>query len=112
EIIIKATDNGNPKKSSQQQLTLTVSVGNNAPVIESQPAEEVNVGDLYEYNIRTRDPDGNDVKVTASGESDSKLPEWLSFSTGSDGTATLTGTPAPDDKGTLPITITATDNGQ
>ncbi|SHG54434.1 Putative Ig domain-containing protein [Fodinibius roseus] len=112
EIIIKATDNGNPKKSSQQQFTLTVSVGNNAPVIESQPAEEVNVGDLYEYNIRTRDPDGNDVTITASGESGSKLPGWLSFSTGDDGTAALTGTPTPDDKGTLPIIITATDNGQ
>jgi hypothetical protein len=112
EIIIKATDNGNPKKSSQQQFTLTVSVGNNAPVIESQPTEEVNSGSLYEYNIRTREPDGDDVTITATAGSGSDLPGWLSFSTSGDGKGTLTGTPTPDDKGVLPITITATDNGQ
>src|SRR5699024_11952222 len=66
EIIIKATDNGQPQKSSQQQFTLAVSVGNVRPIFESQPVEEVNVNEHYSYAVRSRDPDEDKLNLTAS----------------------------------------------
>lgn len=112
EVIIKATDDGKPKKSSQQQFTLKVSVGNTAPVFQSQPNEEVNVDELYEYTVRTNDPEGDNITLSVLGANGSDLPSWLSFNDSGDGKGKLSGTPTPEDKGLTRVVIKATDDGQ
>lgn len=112
EIIIKATDKGEPQKSSQQQFTLVVSVGNASPIFESQPVEVVNVDELYEYTVRTSDPDGDNITLSATGSDGADLPGWLNFTDSEGGEGKLTGTPTPDDKGVTRVVINATDDGQ
>src|SRR5699024_9973301 len=80
DIIIKATDNGKPQKSSQQQFTLVVSVGNVRPIFESQPVEEVNVDEHYSYAVRSREHYEDKLNLTASQSGGKELPGWLSFS--------------------------------
>lgn len=110
-VIIKAVDNGDPPKSSQQQFTLNVSIGNEAPVFNTDPVKEVNVGEPYKYDIKATDPDGDDLSIEAQTADGSELPDWLTFKT--DGAeATLSGIPSPEDKGTVVIKLLAIDDGE
>jgi gliding motility-associated-like protein len=59
----------------------------------------------YVYDITAVDNDaGDNLTITASG-----LPAWLTLTDNGDGTATLSGTPAVKDAGTVDIVLTVTD---
>ncbi|MFO7791089.1 MAG: S8 family serine peptidase [Bacteroidota bacterium] len=60
------------------------------PFFTSSPVTEVTMGETYEYNIETEDPEGLPVTITGN-----TVPGWLTLTDNGDGTAVLTGT-APD----------------
>ena len=85
-------------------FTVTVDNVNDAPTFTSTPVTEASEGNLYTYNIVVEDIDLDAVAITGTG-----VPAWLTLTDNGDGTATLTGTPAAGDVGTVNITLTAND---
>jgi uncharacterized repeat protein (TIGR03806 family) len=75
---------------------------NEPPVISGSPAENVLIGDAYEFIPTASDPDGDALTFSVGG-----LPDWLTFD-GSDGR--LFGAPAETDEGFFDdIVITVSD---
>jgi len=85
-------------------FTVTVDDVNDAPSFTSSPVTAASVGNLYTYNIVVEDIDLDTIAITGTG-----VPGWLTLTDNGDGTATLTGTPAAGDVGTVNITLSAND---
>jgi uncharacterized repeat protein (TIGR01451 family) len=76
-----------------------------APRFTSTPVPTATSNVVYIYNITTTDPDGPGlIAITAP-----VLPSWLVLVDNGDGTATLSGTPGPPDRGIHDVTLEATD---
>ncbi|MBF2067245.1 MAG: putative Ig domain-containing protein [Calothrix sp. C42_A2020_038] len=91
-----------------QEFIIRVTNVNEAPIFTSTPANtNISAGSTFTYNITTTDPDALDTRsITATS-----LPSWLTLTNGSNGTATLTGTPNDSHNGLFNIALTATDAG-
>ncbi|MEA3447795.1 MAG: S8 family serine peptidase, partial [Bacteroidota bacterium] len=60
------------------------------PYFTSSPVLEITMGEIYEYNIETEDPEGLPLSITGV-----TIPSWLTLTDNGDGTALLSDT-APD----------------
>lgn len=89
-----------------QAFTIDVQNVNDLPVITSVPSDTVDEDVLYSYMLTVEDPDVSDaITMTAT-----TLPGWMTLNwTPGARTATLTGTPANDNTGANPISITISD---
>lgn len=84
----------------------TTPSSNRAPNFTSTPITTANVASSYNYAVVTSDPDGNGLTLTAP-----TLPAWLTFTPGTNGAGTLSGTPSPGDAGPHAVVLRVTDNG-
>ena len=75
-----------------------------APSFTSTPVTDATVGAAYTYEITVTDPQSDPVTITAP-----TLPAWLTLTDNTDGTATLSGTPASGDVGDHPVSLEASD---
>lgn len=80
--------------------------GDETPTVSftSTPATGIMAGELYTYNVTTTGGNGNPINITCT-----QKPEWLSFTGGTNGSATLSGTPSESDEGVHSILLSATD---
>ncbi len=92
EITFTLTDGS---LTSTQVITFYAVNVNDDPVITSTPTLTVNEDELYEYVFEVEDVDIDDILTLTA----LKKPDWLTFTQGTDTTATLTGTPLNDDSG-------------
>jgi hypothetical protein len=102
---VQATDDRGGTSSSDP-LTLTIRE-NGAPLFTSEPPTEAVEGELYVYAVEAQDPDldfGDVLAFTAL-----EKPEWLEFEDHTDGTATLSGTPAFGDTGSASVLLQVAD---
>lgn len=91
--------------SDTATVSITVTGVNDPPAFTSSEVTTVAEDSPYTHNITTSDPDtGASITIT-----DTTAPAWLSFTDNTDGTASLTGTPANADVGTHSIVLTASD---
>jgi hypothetical protein len=98
--------------TATQEFTITVAAAagaeNNAPSFTSTPGEAATAGTAYSYSITTADPDEADTRTITSTAA---LPAWLTLTDNGDGTATLAGTPAAADVGSVPVALQVADAG-
>ena len=99
-LTIKASNGVSPAAS--QSFTLTVGNGPLAPIITSGSSTTFTVGSAGTYAVES-----NGNPTSALSES-GHLPGGVTFVDNGNGTATLSGTPAPGSGGVYIITITAT----
>lgn len=74
--------------SNTYPFSMIVLTPNSKPYFTSSPSLTATEDTPYTYLIRTKDPEGDLLALTAT-----KLPEWLKLMTGPNGEATLSGTP-------------------
>jgi gliding motility-associated-like protein len=103
-IIVRVTDAAGGE--DEQNFIIEVSNVNDPPVFTSTPVLTARADREYTYEISATDPDVMD-KLTFSAPS---LPGWLSLTDNKDGTATLNGTPADSDTGSVALSILVTDD--
>ncbi|HEY9691409.1 MAG TPA: putative Ig domain-containing protein [Oculatellaceae cyanobacterium] len=95
--------------SYSKALTINTNDLNEAPTIAKEITKKRAYGQT-EFNFAIpantfTDPESNPLTYTATLESGTALPDWLTLSNG-----TFNGTPSNSDAGTLKIQLTATDN--
>ncbi len=99
-IVITVSDG--QASASLPSFNLTVSAGNQPPVISGTPATSATVGTAYSFTPTASDPDNNPLTFSIVNR-----PTWASFNTS---TGALTGTPAAGNVGvTSGIVITVSD---
>ncbi|RMH72739.1 MAG: tandem-95 repeat protein [Gemmatimonadetes bacterium] len=104
-LIFTATEITMLQLSDTDTVDFTIYVGH-PPQFTTHPDSTVLVGNPYTYNIAATDADLNDpVTLMAPTK-----PDWLTFTPGTDQTATLTGTPTLSDIGAHEVVLTATDD--
>jgi hypothetical protein len=87
-----------------QDFTITVAGVNDVPQFTSTPGLAATAEAVYSYNVATSDPDSAMLSITAP-----TLPTWLTLADNGDGTATLTGMPAPADIGGNDVSLQVSD---
>lgn len=102
EVAVHVEDNRG--KSAEQKFAITVSLssGNTAPTITSQPIVSVNEDETYIYQIRFSDPDVGDTHTFSADT----LPSWLNLASD---TGLLSGTPTNDHVGDWRIALQVQD---
>ena len=128
EILVLATDDGEPPLFEGTEFTLTVAAAdgeeadpgaNIAPSFaQSLEAQTATAGTAFSYEVpAATDPNGDTVTYTAAladgstldGSATTEWPAWLSFDAS---TRTLSGTPGADDApAALTVAVKATDDG-
>ena len=92
------------------EFTLTVTVPNTPPEVAKPLADQTAAVDVpFTYVIPAdafTDADGDPLTYAAALSDGGALPAWLAFDPA---TRTFTGAPAPDDSGTVRVTVTASD---
>ena len=108
DVTFRVTDDGNPRLSVEETITITVNNTNRAPTwsnpIETAEADET---DLLRFTLIGRDPD--DDEVTLSMTSDD-LPDEAQFTDNDDGTGDFNWQTTYDDAGVYTATFTISDN--
>jgi hypothetical protein len=84
-----------------QAFTLTVTTATSAPAITSSAADTATFGVPFSFTVTTTGYPA--PKITRTGA----LPAGVTFTSNSDGTATISGTPAKAAVGAYPLTLTA-----
>ncbi|WP_323640787.1 putative Ig domain-containing protein, partial [Pectobacterium polonicum] len=109
-LTIKVTATDGSSASVSTTFSLTVTTGNEAPVVSGTiAAQSIAQGGSLNVTIPAgtfTDPDGDTLTLSATLADGTALPAWLSFNPA---TGTFSGTPANGDVGSLTIKITATD---
>ncbi|AOW78628.1 hypothetical protein A3Q34_18365 [Colwellia sp. PAMC 20917] len=100
-ITVRATSNG---KTVDDTFTVIVTEKNDTPIFSSIEIAMVNEDFPYNYSITTDDVDGEPVSISASN-----IPNWLSLTDNSDGTAILSGTASNDEVGPHTISLKVSD---
>jgi large repetitive protein len=108
-IRVQTTDSGNPHRSYEQDLVITLTDVNEAPEFTSNPTLSGTTTSLYTYAITTADPENDARSITATLGDGKALPGWLQFIDQGNGTATLSGTPGFTDAGFYNVLLTVTD---
>ncbi len=88
--------------AATQSFTLTISDAPLAPTFTSGSSTTFTAGSAGSFTITTT---GNPIAALSKSGA---LPSGVTFTDNGDGTATLSGTPAPGAGGTYPLTLTAT----
>ncbi|XJC96119.1 putative Ig domain-containing protein [Pectobacterium polonicum] len=109
-LTIKVTATDGSSASVSTTFSLTVTTGNEAPVVSGTiAAQSIAQGGSLNVTIPAgtfTDPDGDTLTLSATLADGSPLPSWITFNAA---TGTFSGTPANGDVGSLTIKITATD---
>jgi len=100
-VTFTAADNGNPPLSASEQVTLTVTNSNRAPVLGTLAGQSVAEGATLSYTVPASDPDNDPLTYGASG-----LPAGANFDPQA---GTLIWTPGYDAAGSYTVTVTASD---
>jgi hypothetical protein len=104
-LAVPVTVSDGTSNSNVFNLSVTVTPVNDAPAFTSTPITTVNEDTSYTYAVRATDVDGNTVTLAAPTK-----PAWLTLTAGgSNGTATLSGTPGQAQVGVHNVTLTASD---
>ncbi len=110
-IQVTVTDSGPSNPPNVNSITRSFQVivlpVNHPPEFTSQPGLVATVGEVYEYNITTTDPDGDPVVIDAVS-----VPNWLNLTDFGNGTALLSGTPGINDRGLVEIIVRVLDPDQ
>ena len=85
--------------SVEQEFTITITPGNDAPFFTSNPVTTAIDNVLYTYTPQVSDPNGDSLTITAD-----TLPNWLTFENG-----VLSGTPSLNDDKVTNIELTVSD---
>jgi len=96
--------NRNPFIDHPEYVNLIWGDGTTAIIFTSTPGTEVLANEQYTYNITASGGNGNPVTITCT-----EKPNWLTFTGGSNGSASLSGTPSESDEGIHSVVLTATD---
>lgn len=104
EVVYSYQNNRNPFIDHPEYVSLIWGGETPAVSFTSTPSSEVTVGEAYTYNITTSGGNGSPITITCD-----QKPAWLSFSGGTNGTASLSGTPTETDEGIHTVVLTATD---
>ena len=106
-VSVTVTDNGSGVSPHVNRLTQTFTVSilpvNDPPVFTSPPVTVAVINEQYVYRISVTDADGEKVTLSVPVK-----PSWASLS-GSNGDATLTGTPPAGTSGDVPVKLQASD---
>ena len=87
--------------AATQSFVITVTAALTAPTITSAPTTSVTIGRWSSFTVTST---GSPVaKLTAAGT----MPSGITFADNGNGTATISGAPAPGTVGSYPITVTA-----
>ncbi len=103
-IMIIVTDDGG--MMADDDYLLRIFAENQPPVFTSSPVTEINVDELYLYNITTSDDVNNFGGLVITAET---VPSWLALYDNEDGTATLTGTPTDEFVGSNGVVLSVSD---
>ncbi|HNT26152.1 MAG TPA: putative Ig domain-containing protein, partial [Anaerolineales bacterium] len=98
-VSLRVTDDGG--LYADQSFTIVV---NAAPSFTSLPLTAATPGETYTYHITAQDATGLPLVITAP-----PLPAWLSLVDNGDGTATLSGIPAPTHAGDHAVSLRVAD---
>jgi hypothetical protein len=90
--------------TATQSFTITVANTNRPPVVDSSPVTAAKEGEAYSYGLEASDPDGDNLSITAA-----TIPNWATLTDNGDGTATLSGTPGPEDMGEAAVELEVSD---
>jgi large repetitive protein len=102
---VKASYSGDPYFTSSSDFILQ-SVGSSAaPTFTSPATATATAGTSFDFQVTTSGPDNPTLTETGA------LPSGLTFVDNGDGTATISGTPAPQTGGVSTLTFTATSSG-
>ena len=102
EVEVKVTDEQGSADSQKFMLSIADAL-NNAPEILSTPIKSVKEGEKYNYRLKVRDKDGDNLEVNLSG-----LPEGMKTEK-VDGDIQLGWTPTAKQAGEYEISITVLD---
>jgi gliding motility-associated-like protein len=105
QITVKLQDNGTPAPASITRVfTLTITPSNDLPEFTTMAPTTAEPGILYTYNVEVTDVDGEAITLTAPTK-----PTWLNFVNGTNGKATLSGTPPLGPGGDVEVLLEAKD---
>jgi hypothetical protein len=102
-IRVRTTDQGG--LSYEKVFTVNITNINEVPVFTNTVANSGSVGQFYQYDITTTDPENDSRDITSAN-----LPSWLTLVDNHDGTAKLQGTPSFADSGIYNIQLKAKEN--
>lgn len=97
-----AADDG--AANDTEQVTITVSNVNRAPLLDAIGNKSVNEGELLQFNVAATDPDGQIAALSAQN-----IPSGATFVDNGNGTGTFSWTPSSFASGTYSVTFGASD---
>lgn len=103
-LICTVADDGVPAESDNETFTISVGEVNRPPTID--PIVLIEEGPALVIPLTAHDPDGNTLRITATG-----VPEGASFVDNRDGTGDFRWVPAADVAGDFPLVFTVSDDG-
>ncbi len=103
-IYAKHQHNRNPFIDHPEYVNLIWGDGTPEVSFSSTPATAINAGEQYSYSVTATGGNGSPIEISCT-----QKPAWLSFSGGSNGTASLSGIPAESDEGEHSVVLAATD---
>lgn len=109
QITVRVQDDGTPTPApnvnfTTRTFTLVITAVNDPPVFISEAETITEPGKPYEYAIDVIDVDGEVITLTAVTK-----PAWLTFTLGTNGKATLSGTPTAGVSGDFTVVLEAKD---
>jgi endonuclease I len=96
--------NRNPFIDHPEFVDMIWGVGTSSLSFTSSPQISATAGNLYTYNVSASGGNGSSITISCPVK-----PNWLTFTAGSNGTASLVGTPSEADQGQHNVKLTATD---
>ena len=113
-VSLFATDDGDgtdQPAESQTELEILVRNLNGAPTIAPIDSITLVRGESKVVAVTAVDGDGDAITIDLISNAGRRLPSFAQFQDNHDGTATLTITPGPNDRGDYALTVVAKDNG-
>jgi hypothetical protein len=103
-VTFTVTDDGSPAASDSETITISVGQVNRPPVLDPIGDRMLNESEPLLIRVTARDPDGDALVCTAAD-----LPDGATFVDLGDGSAELRWTPAADQLGDFPLTVSVSD---
>jgi uncharacterized repeat protein (TIGR02543 family) len=96
--------NRNPFIDHPEYVDLIWGDGTPSVAFTSSPSTVVEADSEYTYNVTASGGNGSSITISST-----QKPAWLTFTGGTNGTATLSGTPSESDEGDHSVVLNATD---
>jgi hypothetical protein len=105
-ITFTVTDDGDPVASDSEEITVSVGIANNPPVLDTIGPQDATVDTELSFTVSATDPDNDGLILTAAN-----LPVGATFTDNLDGSGTFTWTPAAGQEGGHNVLFSVTDTG-